>query len=151
MWYWIGICCSECINTFWSGVIGTVWHKKSKNEKFSLFHKDFLNYTNFSYITFFFELCWNCLIFHIIYWLPKLHTIWLMQFFFITHPNSFIFNLTYTTGTSLISWLNSKSKKLLKCLSIPIFLHTNLNHKNAKMVLMSSLYLFATETYKSYY
>ena len=70
----------------------------------------------------------NCVeipILHTIYMIPKLLTTWLTQFCAITHPNSFIFNLTYTTRTNTIFRLN-------------------LNYKKAKNVSKPPPYLFPT-------
>ena len=70
-----------------------------------------------------------------------------MQFYcHVPTPNSFIFDLAYYTRlVNLILLLNLNYKRLLKCVDITNFLHTNLNYEKAKNVPLPPPYLYLTE------
>ena len=59
----------------------------------------------------------------LLYILSKLLTTWLTQLCVTKYPNSFMYDLAYTTRTNLILWLILKYKKLLKFVNITSYLH----------------------------
>ena len=101
----------DCINTFWSQSIMTVWYRKSQTK-------------NQKYCQKYFELCqlsmkhfpWQTVV------KLKLDTTWLIQFMSLSSPNLFISELACTTCTKQVLWLKLNYKKQLKCVGTTNFL-----------------------------